>query len=207
MKKTLFIILAVFCVLIGLYPFIYFFVDRSFGFLHFKPKDVLQNLFWNIGFYTHIIFGGLSLLIGWTQFIPKWRNINLKRRRNIGKLYIILLFLSSLTGIGIATKHNGGISTAMGFVSVGFIWFLTTFLAFTSIKKRDFAMHQKMMIYSYDACFSAVILRSYLPTLQGIFQDFIIAYRIVAWLCWIPNIIFAYIITKNIKTSTLDVIK
>ena len=136
MKKTLFIILAVFCVLIGLYPFIYFFVDRSFGFLHFKPKDVLQNLFWTIGFYTHIIFGGLSLLIGWTQFIPKWRNINLKPRRKLGKLYIILLFLSSLTGIRIATKATFGISTAMGFVSVGFIWFLTTFLAFTSIKKK-----------------------------------------------------------------------
>ncbi|WP_374329477.1 hypothetical protein [Soonwooa sp.] len=61
MKKTFFIIFAVFCVLIGLYPLIYVFLDRSFGLLRFKDQEVLQNLFWNIGFYTHIIFGGLSL--------------------------------------------------------------------------------------------------------------------------------------------------
>ncbi|SKB92322.1 Predicted membrane protein [Soonwooa buanensis] len=207
MKKTFFIIFAVLCVLIGLYPLIYFFIDRSFGLLRFKDQDTLQNLFWNIGFYTHIIFGGLSLLIGWIQFIPKWRNKNLSFHRKLGKLYIIFVFLSSLAGIGIATQATGGISTAIGFASLGIVWFLTTFLAFTSIKKRNLVMHQKMMIYSYAACFSAVTLRIYLPILQGIFQDFIIAYRIVAWLCWIPNIIFAYIITKNIKTSTLDVIK
>ncbi|WP_313027970.1 DUF2306 domain-containing protein [Soonwooa sp.] len=207
MKKTFFIIFAVFCVLIGLYPLIYVFLDRSFGLLRFKDQEVLQNLFWNIGFYTHIIFGGLSLLIGWIQFVPKWRNKNLSFHRKVGELYMIFVFLSSLAGIGIATLSTGGISTAIGFSSLGIVLFLATFLAFTSIKKRNLVMHQKMMIYSYAACFSAVTLRIYLPLLQRIFQDFIIAYRNVAWLCWIPNIIFAYIITKNIKTSTLDVIK
>ncbi|WP_300672793.1 DUF2306 domain-containing protein [Soonwooa sp.] len=207
MKKKLFIIFAFFCVLIGLYPSIYFLIDRSFGLLRFKDQDTLQNLFWNIGFYTHIIFGGLALLIGWIQFVPKWRNKNLKRHRKIGQLYIIFVLLSSVAGIGIATKATGGIVPALGFASLGIIWFCTTLLAFTAIKKGNLIKHQKLMVYSYAACFSAVTLRIYLPILQVIFNDFVKAYCIVAWLCWIPNIIFAYIITKNIKTSTLDVVK
>jgi len=28
--------------------------------------------------------------------------------------------------------------------------------------------------------------------LTFVFQDFTMAYRIVAWLCWVPNMIFAY---------------
>ncbi len=47
-------------------------------------------------------------------------------------------------------------------------------------------------IYSYAASFAAVTLRIWLPLLTIAFQDFVVAYRIVAWLCWVPNIAFAY---------------
>jgi hypothetical protein len=59
-----------------------------------------------------------------------------------------------------------------------------------------------MMIYSYAACLAAVTLRIYLPLLTFLFQDFNKAYSLVAWLCWIPNIIVAhYIIKKNQKQN------
>ena len=53
------------------------------------------------------------------------------------------------------------------------------------------------MIYSYAACFAAVTLRIWLPILLKIFGDFIIAYSIVAWLCWVPNIIVANLIVRK----------
>ena len=59
--------------------------------------------------------------------------------------------------------------------------------------------HQKMMIYSYAACFAAVTLRIYLPILSILFHDFIKAYILVAWLCWIPNIIVAYFLVQQIQ--------
>jgi hypothetical protein len=49
------------------------------------------------------------------------------------------------------------------------------------------------MIYSYAACFAAVTLRVWLPFLTLIFGEFVLAYKIVAWLCWVPNMIFAHL--------------
>lgn len=57
------------------------------------------------------------------------------------------------------------------------------------------------MIYSYAACFAAVTLRIWLPLLTAAFLgDFIKAYTIVAWLCWVPNIIVAYFIVRRLPS-------
>ena len=60
-----------------------------------------------------------------------------------------------------------------------------------------------MMIYSYAACFAAVTLRIWLPMLSALIGDFVIAYRIIAWLCWIPNIIWANQIVKRVELNNL----
>jgi hypothetical protein len=65
-------------------------------------------------------------------------------------------------------------------------------MAYKAIKKGDLELHQGLMIYSYAACFAAVTLRIWMPVLSLLFHDFLTAYRIVAWLCWIPNMFFAF---------------
>ncbi len=62
-SKLWFSLFALSAIFIGLYPILYFIIDRHFGLLQTKDVLVLQNLFWNIGFYTHIVFGGLALLM------------------------------------------------------------------------------------------------------------------------------------------------
>src|SRR5690606_28905393 len=64
------------CILIGLYPIIYFLIDRRFGLLSSKSQELLSHQMWNFGFYGHIVLGGIALLIGWTQF-----SSNLRRKR------------------------------------------------------------------------------------------------------------------------------
>jgi len=44
---------------------------------------------------------------------------------------------------------------------------------------------------------NAVTLRLWLPLLTIALGAFIPAYRIVAWLCWVPNMVFAYFWVKN----------
>ncbi len=198
-KKVFKILMAVTAVLVGLYPFIYFFIDRKFGLLQSKTDELLNNVFWNIGFYTHIILGGIALLIGWSQFGAKRRNKNLKLHRQVGKVYVIAALLSALAGIYISFFATGGIIAALGFMCLGIIWFFTTLSAYLNIKNGNILKHQKMMIYSYAACFSAVTLRIYLPLLTIWFQDFTKAYLIVAWLCWVPNIMVAYYLVKQIS--------
>ena len=84
-KKALWILFAVLSTMIGFYPAIYFIQDRKFGLLSSKSDELLTNIWWNAGFYTHIIFGGLALLIGWMQFSPKIRNKHLALHRRIGR--------------------------------------------------------------------------------------------------------------------------
>lgn len=186
------IVFAIMAVVVGLYPLTYFFNDREFGLLASKSEELLSDVFWNTGFYGHILFGGLALLIGWIQFSKKIRNANLKRHRFIGKVYVISAVISGSCAIYIGLYANGGIISSLGFISLGIIWLFTTLRAYAAIRKGDLRLHQGFMIYSYAACFAAVTLRIWLPILAFAFGDFITAYRIVAWLCWVPNIIFAF---------------
>lgn len=53
------------------------------------------------------------------------------------------------------------------------------------------------MIYSYATCYGAVDLRIWFPILVNVIEEFIVAYKILAWLCWVPNIIVAYFIERK----------
>lgn len=177
---------------IGLYPLIYFIIDREFGLLASKSDALLANVMWNTGFYGHILFGGLALLVGWIQFNKKFRNSNLRRHRIIGKIYMIAVMISGTCGVYIGFYATGGIITSIGFICLGVLWLFTTYKAYWAAKSNDIDLHQGFMIYSYALCFAAVTLRIWLPTLTYLFGDFTVAYRIVAWLCWVPNLAFAY---------------
>ena len=189
-------IIAIFAIIVGLYPAIYFFIDRRFGLLASKSEALLSNEAWNVGFYTHIILGGLALLIGWLQFNPKLRYHPIHRK--IGMIYVVAALLSALGGIGIGFYATGGFVAAAGFIGLGIVWFATTLLAYVKIKNREVAEHQKWMIYSYAACLAAVTLRIWLPILTIALNDSNLAYLIVAWLCWIPNLIVARIVIRKL---------
>lgn len=204
-KKLLWILFATMAIIIGLYPTLYFFLDKKFGLLSTKDNELFNNTFWNLAFYIHIVLGGLALLIGWTQFSAKIRAKKLNLHRQIGKIYVISSLLSSLTSVYIAFYATGGLITSLGFFCLGIIWFYTTLIAYLHIKKGSIANHEKMMIYSYASCFAAVTLRIWLPLLVILFNDFTTAYGIVAWLCWIPNLLIALLIVKRIeKRETIN---
>jgi uncharacterized membrane protein len=202
-RKISFYLLATCCISIGLYPAIYFIIDRKFGLLASKSATLLADNLWNVMFYTHIILGGIALLIGWLQFNKKLRLKKIQLHRNIGKVYITSVLLSAIAGFYIALHATGGISPKLGFLSMALVWFFTTLFGFITIKNGNVIKHQKLMIYSYAACFSAVTLRIWLPILSNALGGFLPAYKIVAWLSWVPNIIVAYFIIKyQFKTTT-----
>ena len=133
------------------------------------------------------------MLIGWLQFSKKLRQKNINLHRLIGKIYVGCVLLSAIAGFYIGYHATGGLVASVGFMSLAVVWFYVTFMAYRYIKAGNISGHQRMMIFSYAACWAAVTLRIYLPFLIMYFKgDFIPAYQIVAYLCWVPNIIFAY---------------
>jgi len=205
MKRTasnkLWWIFAGLCIIIGLYPLIYFIIDPHFGLLSTKTKELLSDQIWNFAFYTHIIIGGVALLIGWTQFSSKLRKTRMELHRTIGKVYMISVLMSGTCGVYIAQFATGGLSNVIGFSMSGVVWLSTTILAFLAIRKGNVESHQKFMIYSYAVCFSAVTLRFWLPLLVYTTGEFNTAYLIVGWLSWVPNLIVAYYLIN--KTNSV----
>ncbi len=187
---------------IGMYPFTYLFFDMTDGLLSSKSSELLQNNVWYTAFYQHILFGAVALLLGWSQFSKRFRNKNLKFHRLLGKVYLIAVVLSGSAGLFIAIYATGGIVSILGFSGLGVGWLFTSLQAYLSIRKKDIDQHQYWMIRSYALCWAAVTLRIWLPLLQFAFDiEFLIAYRIISWVCWIPNLIVAEMIVRRIKSA------
>ncbi len=191
-NKVAWVVFVFLAIGIGLYPLVYLFASDDFGLLMNKSNELLASVFWKTAFYGHISFGGLALLVGWSQFVKKWRTQHLKWHRNIGKIYVVSTLISGLCGVYLGFFATGGLVSSLGFISLGVIWLFTTSRAYIAVKNKDLSLHQGMMIYSYAACFAAVTLRIWLPFLTIVFGEFLLAYKIVAWLCWVPNMVFAY---------------
>lgn len=192
-NKVAWVVFVLLAIGIGLYPLIYIFAAEDFGLLMNKSNDLLSNTVWKMAFYGHISFGGVALLIGWSQFVRKLRAKRLNLHRNLGKIYVTCALVSGLCGVYLGFFATGGIVSSLGFICLGLIWLFTTIRAYIAVKNNDLSLHQGMMIYSYALCFAAVTLRIWLPLLTIIWGEFLLAYKIVAWLCWVPNIVFAHL--------------
>ena len=195
-RWTIFVTLSI---IIGLYPIFYFLEGfRAQGFLSTKAIALRQSTWYMTVFYTHIAFGGLSLLIGWSQFSVRFRERYLQTHRSMGKVYVVSVLVSSLAGLGIALFATGGIISIVGFEALAICWLLSNIKAYTSIRKGSVQEHQDWMIRNYALTFAAVTLRIWLPLSQAALDiDFDHAYRIIAWMCWVPNLVVAELIINK----------
>jgi uncharacterized membrane protein len=194
-KKILVPIFIFFAVAISFYPLAYVFGDMRMGLLASKSAQLLSDGIWKFGFYTHILLGGLALLSGCTQFLPKLRQKRLALHRNLGKVYVASVLLSGCAGFGVAFAASGGLMAQLGFGTLAILWLFTTMQAYQSIRRKNIAQHQNWMTRSYALCFGAVTLRLWMPIfLGGLGMSFEAAYPIIAWLAWVPNLAVAELI-------------
>jgi uncharacterized membrane protein len=197
LKKILWAIIILLAILVGLVPLNYIEPDVNSGFLELKDRALLRSIGWQIGFNAHIFSGAIAIMVGWLQFN---RNLLAKRpkwHRALGKVYVVTALICGLSGIYIGFHATGGPIAATGFISVGAIYFYTTLQAYLAIKNKQIARHQTMMMYSYAACLAAVTLRLYVPLLTHYLGDYLQAYRIVAWLSWVPNLLVAKVLSDR----------
>ena len=198
MRAPYWIPLAILCVIVGAYPIVYLLADGKIGLLQIKSEDLMINLWWRLGFYAHIVCGGVALLVGWSQFVKSWRDRFPRVHRVVGKLYVLMVCVSSLAAVCISPQTSTGWIAGLGFGGLGVVWLYVTLQAYRSIRQKNLKRHECMMVYSYGACFAAVTLRMWLPLLIGVLRlDFAVAYPIVAWLCWVPNLIVAQSINSR----------
>lgn len=210
MKKIIIILLWILfgslCVFFSLYPIDYILADGPINLLTSKAASLLSSNFYIICFYLHITFGGIALLIGWVQFIEKFRIKYMNIHRWIGKIYILSILISGIPGFYIAFHASAGLSPKLGFGLGAILWVTLAILGYTSIRKGNVTLHRKYMMYNYAGTFGAVTLRLWLPLLINIFSEFTLAYQVVAWLSWVPNMIAVYLYLEK-KDVILDFYK
>lgn len=194
-KNSFWFLVIVLAIVIGFYPLIFIDANHNEGLLSFKTAELLANPIWNITFYTHISLGGLSLLIGWSLFLKKFRAKKIHLHRLIGKIYLVSVLLSSISGLYIAYHATGGWVAKTGFAGMSISWFVCTYLAYKAIRNKNIQKHERWMIRSYAVTFTGVTFRLWMPLLVIVFKlDFLEAYPIGAWISWAANLVVAEII-------------
>jgi len=174
---------------IALFGLHYFLVETS-GFLSLKSTDLKESPSWYIPFYMHVGFGATALGTGIFQFYRKFRVKHLKTHKLLGKIYLLSVMLSGISAVIIAFHATGGIITQTGFFSLGVVWLFTGWMAYKMVIEGDIYRHEIWITRNYAITFGAVMLRIWLPLLDfGLGLSFVDAYRIVAWISWVPNLI------------------
>ena len=140
----------------------------------------------------HIVASMLAILIGPFQFLPGIRKGRwLKVHRWLGRTYLLSILFGGLSGLYMAQLAYGGPIARLGFTSLAILWLLSGYRAYKHIRSKEIDRHREWMTRNYALTFAAVMLRLWNPLFGAIGIDFTTGYVVVAWLCWIPNLIIA----------------
>lgn len=156
------------------------------------PDMRLNFLAHQAGIYTHVFASAVALLLSPLQFSTKLRSRRPRVHRVIGRIYLgVGVALGSLSGLYMAMFAFGGLISKAGFFCLAVCWLLTGLGAYLAIRSGDVATHRRWVIRNVSLTLAAVTLRIYLPSSMLMGIPFEQAYPMIAWLCWVPNLLVA----------------
>ena len=141
-----------------------------------------------VGIHTHIFAGLVALVIGPFQFLDAVRSTRPALHRWLGRLY---LGIGGLAGLYMAFHAFGGLASRLGFGCLALAWLYTGWRAYAAIRERDIGLHQRWMVHNFALTFAPVTLRLWVPGSVAAGLPFELVYSVVAWLCWVPNVVVA----------------
>jgi len=147
----------------------------------------------------HTLFGPAALVLGLVNLLPAMRQRGRwPVHRWLGRVYVVSALALASAGLSMAFHAAGGTGARVGFVLLAVGTLTTTLQAYRYIRARDVRHHREWMLRSYALIFGAVTLRIWQPLLMIAYQgEFLPAYRWVAWLSWVPNVIFVESIIRR----------
>ena len=155
------------------------------------PDMKINFLAHSTGIYTHIVASIVALLLGPFQFSTQLRQHRPYIHRWLGRIYLIIgVFIGGLSGLYMSQYAFGGLFAKLGFALLALLWLYTGLRAYLAIRRGIIHEHRKWMLRNFSLTFAAVTLRIYLPLSMLIGIEFVIAYSVIAWLCWLPNLLY-----------------
>ena len=155
------------------------------------PPNIARNRFLHPWIMIHAGAAATALLLGPLQFLPAVRRRWPRAHRWTGRAYVAGCLAGGVSALVLAAGVSTGAVAGAGFASLGVLWIGVTLQGWRTARARLWAQHRRWMIRSIALTGAAVTLRIYLPVSAALQVDFVVAYRIIAWLAWVPNAVFA----------------
>ena len=153
------------------------------------------------GIYTHVFASLVALSLSPFQFSTRLRSTRPRLHRILGRAYLgIGVALGGLSGLYMSIHAYGGAVAKAGFACLAVGWLFTGLRAFQAIRRGDVHEHRIWVVRNVSLTLAAVALRVYLPSSMIAGIPFDVAYPVIAWLCWVPNLLVA----ELVFTGTYD---
>ncbi len=144
------------------------------------------------GIYSHIFSSTVALAIGPFQFSARFRKRYPSMHRRLGQAYLgIGILIGGFSGLYMSMFAYGGLIAKSGFGLLAILWLYTGLNAYLAIRRGDVTAHKTWMVRNFSLTLAAVTLRLYLSASVVADIEFSLAYATIAWLCWVPNLMFA----------------
>lgn len=161
-------------------------------------------------FQIHVITGPVALVLAPLQFWPRIRAEKPVVHRWLGRVYVLMVLFAGVSGLFVGFDAAGGLAAKSGFILLSVLWLWVTAKGILCARAGQFSQHRAWMIRSAALTFAGVMLRVWLPLQLIAGVPFEIAYPVVAWACWVPNLLFAEIFLKHdgqtlIKARTMNI--
>lgn len=144
-----------------------------------------------LAFILHVSLAPIALAVGSIQFFASIRRRKALHRW-LGRVYGVSILISGSAGVVVALNAAGGLSAQLGFALLALVWVFTTANAVRHAMARRIGKHRRWMIYSFALTFAGVTLRLYVFGFMAAGLSYTEASAYLAWLCWVPNLGFAW---------------
>lgn len=155
------------------------------------PPTVAANQYFHGWVLVHAASAATALLIGPLQFMGKLRHERPEIHRGFGVIYVIACLAGGLSAFPLAIGTVAGHVASAGFIALGTAWITATAMAVRHIANGKIAAHRGWMVRSFALALSALTLRLYLFVSGMLGIDYFLAYPVIAWACWLPNLVGA----------------
>ncbi|MGC0423304.1 DUF2306 domain-containing protein [Embleya sp. AB8] len=147
--------------------------------------------------YTHIVAAGLALLLSPAQLSTRLRARAPRLHRGTGRVVLACITVGGIAGLVIAPVNLAGRIGTAGFGMLAVLWVTCAFLGLRTIRRGAIAEHRRWMYRAFAFTYAAVTLRLWLVVLTPLTGDFDRAYKIVPFLCWVPNLIVVELVLRS----------
>jgi uncharacterized membrane protein len=188
----------VLCLVVALISYRVLFLGMEVAFSNMQAHFIHAPVLW-----THVLAASAALALMPFQF---WRGLRARRRdvhRWIGRAYVLAVLLGGLSSLYMSFFTLTGPVAGAGFFLLSLLWLGATGMAYVKARAGEIDSHRRWMIRSAALTFAAVTLRLYLPLSQVAGLPYDVAYSVISWASWIPNLIAVELWSRRVRVGRL----